>query len=210
MKKCNNFYNLIIALFSVFFLMSGCGRGLNSPESPSPGEEARLFEIPKRLISNYGNMKESETVSWYWIKPGFEIDSSRSVKLHPLKNFTSREHTESEESIQSVLKEIFRPNQKRSESGMDIGMMAAIVDLKLKKGLIERFTSSIERNPFIEIELIIIDENSQKPLLKLAHFKKAEELEQALHGLTNDLKEFFQTRISKPADKEPRKEEEME
>jgi len=195
MKKSNNYSNQLFAVCSAILLMFCCGGCVKNTVSPSSPEEARLFEEPKRLIVDYSNMKEDDTVAWYWVKPGFQIGSYRSAKLYPLKNYTQFEHVGTEERIQGVLQEIFSQSKNVSQSGTDIGIIAAIVDMKHKRGLIERLNSSIDVNPFIEIEIIIIEESSQKVLFKLTHFKKAEDLKDALNGITNDLIKFFQNRI---------------
>lgn len=195
------FKQSIPVCFAMFliFCAHGCGTAkrsdIKNDEQFEYNSEISIYELPKRLISDYSDMQEDDTVSWFWIKTGFGMNLCRTVKIYPMKNYSQTEYPWAEEKLETALKEIFNPIEGNQQGKIDIGVMAAIVEMKPKLGIIKRFFPSIDAYPNIEIEIAIFEETSKTILLKLCHFKKGKDFEEALHGIIQDLEVFFTKKI---------------
>jgi len=123
------------------------------------------------------------------------LNLCKTVKIYPLRNYGQTDYPWAEEKLETVLKEIFNPIEGNQQGKIDIGVMAAIVEMKPKLGIIKRFFPSIDAYPNIEIEIAIFEETSKTILFKLCHFKKAKDFEEALLGIIQDLEVFFSKKI---------------
>ena len=70
-------------------------------------DTAAIDEAPQLLIADYRDMKEDDTVSWVWVKPGFEIGLCRSFEIAPVINASPFAYPWAEEKIAQWLKKIF-------------------------------------------------------------------------------------------------------
>jgi hypothetical protein len=193
MKKIIEFANYSLSVFLIILLLclNGCVKNIkNKPASEKPSTPD-MFEFPGRLISDYDGMKESDTVSWVWTKKGFTMQDCKSIKVYPLKNFSHSHSALAEKKLQNTFQEIFNPSSTTQKGNVEAGITVAIVEMKPEKGWFERFSSSIDSNPYIEIEIVMFDENSETVLLKICHSKKSDDFNDALQGIIKDLEFFF-------------------
>ena len=189
MHICKHLLSICIA--AVLLFAQGCGKNIKTEEQSASRSSTDTDVLPKRLISDYKGMKENDTVSWYWLKTGFEIDRFRSVKIHPLRNYSHLNNTRAEGKLQDALKEIFGPPETSLHGSIDVEVVAAIVEMKIKPGFFNRFFPAIDDHPHIEVEIIIFEESTKTALFKLCHYKKVEDFDEVLNGIIKDLKTFF-------------------
>jgi len=180
-----------ICIAAVLLFAQGCGKNIKTEEQSTSRSATDTNVLPGRLISDYKGMKENDTVSWYWLKTGFKIDHCRSVKMYPLRNYSLLDNPRAEGKLKEALKEIFNPAETSQNGSIDVGVMAAIVEMKVKPGLFKRFFRTIDDYPFIEVEVVIFEETTKTALFKLCHYKKSEDFDEALKGIIKDLKTFF-------------------
>jgi hypothetical protein len=193
MKKFIKFahYPLSVVFIIFFLCLNGCVKGIkNKPVSEKP-TTPDMFELPHRLISDYDGMKENDTVSWIWTKKGFTMQDCKSIKVYPLKNFSHSYSLLAEKKLEKTFQEIFTPSAINKKGNIAAGIATAIVEMKPEKGFFERFSSSIDSNPYIEIEIVMFDETSKTVLLKLCHSKKSDDFNEALQGIIKDFEKFF-------------------
>lgn len=197
MKKNTNYYKYIlpVGLIVLYLCACGCTKNIDAPKKFSPPLKPGTLDLPQRLISDYEGMQEDDTVAWVWLRKGFRMEKCKNIKIHPLKNFSLFDSPTAEAEVEKSLQEIFKASKSIENGDIDVGIMAAIVDMKPHKGFLERFSSSIDSTYFIEIEIVVVEEKSKTVLLKLCHFKKAEDFNFAIKGLIQDLKIFFAKKI---------------
>ena len=152
-----------------------------------------ISEPPRRLLSTYKGMRQDDTVSWVWYKLGFSLKNCTNVKLYPLQNFSRVHHPWAEKKMTEALQELFGP--VAGGENAQIGIRAAIVDMKVKPGILKKYFPGIDDLPSIECELVIFEEKTEKPLFKLIHYKKNKEFEPAFEELLDDLKNFFKSNL---------------
>jgi len=198
MRSHRYFSTRIFSFFIVFVLLTalGCGAFRKNDKKDQPvvasRAQATSLDTPKRLINDYRGMQEDYTISWFWLKPGFDMSRCRSVSVHPLKNFSSFEVQDAETLIQETLNGLFKNAAKSGYATLDINVMAAITDIKPKEDRLSRLVPFMDDYPFIEIELVIFEETTKAVLFKLCHYKQDEDIEKAISGLIEDLKTFSQ------------------
>jgi hypothetical protein len=190
-KNINIANNLLILLATLMLCVYGCAKNTKKKHASPQLTITAGEELPKRLISDYNGMKETDHVKWIWIKPGFSMESCGTIKIYPLKNFSNTYYPSAEKKLEDALKNIFRQIETKEKGNIEVGAQAAILEMKLKKSFLERFYSSPDQSPCIEVELVLFDEASKSVLLKLCHSKKMDDFTDALHGLIEDLQSFF-------------------
>jgi hypothetical protein len=177
-------------------MVCGCSsNNVKTKQQIAEHSENNILNLPERLIADYSAMKQNDTVSWIWTKPGFSMDNCRFVKTSPLKNFTGLSHAAAVAEISNVLTNIFSL-QAAEHGNINVGVEAAIVEMKFDRGFFERFSSLIDSYPFIVIELVIFEEKSKTVLFKLCHYTKGDAFVDVLQEMTDDLKTFFAKKLS--------------
>jgi hypothetical protein len=192
--RCKQLLSICLIII-ILFCIHGCGTSKKPPVKDADQFATRATaekdKAPKRLITDYQDMQEHDRLSWYWVKTGFRMNLCQSVKMYPLKNYSQLDYPWAEAKLGKALKEILSPYKTSQAGGVDVGVMAAIVEMKAKPGLLKRFSPSIEDHPYVEVEVVIFEETSKTILFKLCHFKKGDDFKEVLQGLVNDLKAFF-------------------
>jgi len=150
-------------------------------------------ESIKTLIADYNGMKEDDTVSAFWAESGFTVHACRQIKVYPVVNYTQVEYPWAEQMLEKAVQEIFASHKGNEAARIDAGVMVAIVGVVPKLSLLKRFSPSFGDYPSIEVEMVLIEESTKKPLLKVCHAGKDEkDFKKALDVLAKDLKLFFE------------------
>ncbi len=147
-------------------------------------------EEPKLLITAYRDMRQDDTVSWVWFKPGFQLSDCRSVEILPVLNYSSFKYPWAEEKIYSGLKKIFTFENKKDTGSIDAEVTAAIIDMKPKKKFMARLTPFEEDTTSIEMQMIIVDKNSKSIVCKIAHGRRSEDFKDAVDLMIKDIEQF--------------------
>jgi hypothetical protein len=147
-------------------------------------------EAPQLLIADYRDMKEDDTVSWVWIKPGFEIGLCRSFAIAPVINASAFSYPWAEEKIAQWLKKIF--TAANSQGTLDTEVTSAIIDMRPRKKIVSRLLPFEEDFIFIEMQLVIVDRNSREILCKLIHGKRTQDFKTAVDDMMKDVGRYFE------------------
>jgi hypothetical protein len=185
---------LLLMLLSVWACLPFRSSPDNSEES-SYGEfnkrsNSSLIEKPKRLIDDYRGMQEHEKVYWQWMSPGVELRQCRTANISPLFNYSNFDYAWAEAEIERTIGKIFS-ELCDAGSSLDIGVTAAIVDMKPKRGTFKRMFFLEEEYPFIEVEIVIVETATESVLAKICHASKGKSLKEAVDRMVNDLGGFF-------------------
>lgn len=183
-------------------LIVACAGGCMFFRQPKPQDTAKSFnkykqldtsamdEAPQLLIADYRDMQEDDTVSWVWVKPGFEIGLCRSFEIAPVINASAFAYPWAEEKIAQGLKKIF--TAAKSKGTLDAEVTCAIVDMRPRKKIISRLLPFEEDFIYIEMQLVIIDRNSKELLCKLVHGKRTEDFKTAVDDMMKDVGRYFE------------------
>jgi len=169
--------------------LCACSSGPKPRPDASPSAQLSVDARPQRLISQYADMRETDTISWLWTKPGFTRAGCRSFQVHPVQNFSQVSNAEVQHAVEDVLREALANGN--GTTGVDISVTTAIVELRLEPGMIKKFFRSFSDYPYIEVEIVMHEEPSKAPLLKLCHYSKADELKTAVAAMLHDLQTFL-------------------
>jgi hypothetical protein len=134
-------------------------------------------------------MKEDDTVSWVWVKPGFEIGLCRSFEIAPVVNASPFAYPWAEDKIAQWLKKIFVP--AKGPGTLDAEVKCAIIDMRPRKKIVSRLLPFEEDFVYIEMQLVILDKNSKEILCKLIHGKRTEDFKTAVEGMMKDVEQYF-------------------
>ncbi len=193
MKKNKKFINYISCAecVLVFMLLGGCSMTTSGKYGQIQCSKEGIEKVYGRLIPDYSGMHEEDIMSRVWIKKGFSLKNNKSIRVYPVENFSCCTCPGVENILQKDLQDIFAGFGSGSSAGLDLGVRAAIVEMKSERGVFDRFSSSLDSYPRIEVEIIVFDEKTRTVLLKLRHFKINEKFGTALHAITNDFRLFF-------------------
>jgi len=150
-----------------------------------------IDEEPKQLITNYQDMKENELVSWVWVQPGFEVARCQPIEIAPVANYSAFTYPWAEERISASLQKMFGSLKNNNAGSCAVVVQAAIVDMKPQKKIISRLLPFEEDYTYIEIQIVIVDKNSQELLCKLSHGKRSENFKDAVDGMMANVATFF-------------------
>ena len=150
-----------------------------------------LDEEPKQLITNYQDMKENELVSWVWMQPGFEVARCQPIEIAPVANYSAFTYPWAEERISASLQQMFGSLKNNNAGSCAVVVQAAIVDMKPQKKIISRLLPFEEDFTYIEIQMVMVDKNSQELLCKLSHGKRSESFKDAVEGTMANVETFF-------------------
>ncbi len=149
-----------------------------------------IQQKPQRLIADYRNMLQHDTVKWVWIDQNFNPATFRPAVVQPVKNFSEVDYRSVEQRLDEAVRGLFS-TEGRAAPQRRTAVMIAIVDIVPKQGMFKRlFTSPLDR-PGVEIELVIYDEQSRAVLCKICHSRHDDDFERAFERLILDLREFF-------------------
>jgi hypothetical protein len=158
---------------------------------------ASIDEVPKQLITNFQDMKENELVSWVWMQPGFEVTRCQSIEVAPVLNYSAFTYPWAEAKILSSLQKTFSAMKKDAGGSYAVEVKSAIIDMRPQKKMISRLLPFEEDFLYMEIQLVIVDKNSQEPLCKIAHGKRSENFKEAVEGMMANVEAFFLRDVAK-------------
>jgi len=193
----DSFFKIVLAAFIV-----SCAGGCMFFRQPKRQDTAKSFnkykqmdrsaidEAPQLLIADYRDMQEDDTVSWAWVKPGFEIGLCRSFEIAPVINVSAFAYPWAEEKIAQWLKKIFAV--AKSQGTLEAEVTSAIIDMRPRKKIVSRLLPFEEDFIFIEMQLVIIDKNSREILCKLIHGKRTEDFKTAVDDMMKDVGRYFE------------------
>jgi hypothetical protein len=147
---------------------------------------------PQRLIATYADMRETDTISWLWSRPGFKKGVCRSFQVHPVQNLSQVNNPEAQRAVEEALHETLAKAKESVGGGLDISVTAAIVEMRSEPSIIKKFFRSFSDYPYIEVEIVMHEEPSKAILLKLCHYSKADEFKTVVAAMVKDLKTFFE------------------
>ena len=150
-----------------------------------------IDEEPQQLITNFQDMKENELVSWVWVQPGFEITRCQTIEIAPVKNYSAFTYPWAEEKIGSSLQKMSGSLKNNSAGSCAVEVKSAIVDMKPQKKIMSRLLPFEEDFTYIEMQLVIVDKNSQELLCKLSHGKRSENFKDAVEGMMANVETFL-------------------
>jgi len=188
-------YLIIFSLTIILTLSCGCGFFRKSKPANEKdfvqNETIQVYSTPKTLIPDYKRMKEHNIVSWLWVKPGFNLNDCGNIKILPIANYSNVKYEWAETKLGQDLDKLFS-SCKTASGTADLEISTAIIDLVPKKKI---FKTNII--PKIAVELIIFDKNTKTVCCRISHYKKADELKDALSGLVSDLKSLSDKTLRK-------------
>jgi hypothetical protein len=152
---------------------------------------ASIDEEPKQLITNFQDMKENELVSWVWMQLGFEVARCQPIEVAPVANYSAFTYPWAEERISASLQKMFGSIKNNNEGSCAVVVQAAIVDMKPQKKIISRLLPFEEDFTYIEIQMVMVEKNSQELLCKLSHGKRRESFKDAVEGTMANVETFF-------------------
>jgi len=150
-----------------------------------------IDEEPKQLITTFQDMRENELVSWVWVQPGFEVTRCQSIEVAPVLNYSAFTYPWAEQKILSSLQKTFSAMKNDTAGSCAVEVKSAIIDMRPQKKLISRLLPFEEDFMYIEIQLVIVDKNSQEPLCKIGHGKRSENFKDAVEGMMANVETFF-------------------
>jgi hypothetical protein len=150
-----------------------------------------IDEEPKQLITSFQDMKENELVSWVWVQPGFDVTRCQTIEVAPVANYSAFTYPWAEEKIASSLQKMFGSLKNNNAGSCAVEVKSAIVDMKPQKKIISRLLPFEEDYTYIEIQIVIVDKNSQEVLCKLSHGKRSENFKEAVEGMMANVETFF-------------------
>ena len=201
MKKNTKITRQLLCILTAGILLCwapACGtfnKGILNKQEQFASRQAADNESSRTLIPDYSGMKEDDMVSAFWAESGFTMHACRQIKVYPVINYTRVEYPWAEKKLEKALQEIF--TFKGNENArIDAGVIVAIVGIVPKMKLLKRFSPAFDDYPSIEVEIMIIDESTKKPLCKVCHVGRDEkDFKNALDSLVKDLKLFFEKKI---------------
>jgi hypothetical protein len=189
----------VVGICSLLLMFSGCmlfkkttgAKDNRSFDKFTKQTEVVIDEQPKQLINNFQDMKENELVSWVWMQPGFDITRCQTIDVAPVLNYSAFAYPWAEEKIGSALKKMFGSLNNSTAGTCAVEVKAAIVDMRPRKKLISRLLPFEEDYTYIEMQIVIVDKNSQELLGKLSHGKRSENFKDAVEGMMANVEAFF-------------------
>ncbi len=147
--------------------------------------------LPDRIIRDYSDMKEDETVARAWVRRGFELSSCRSITVEPVIDAAQNKNPEAVHVIEQGLQELFA-DRSGTNGTISVSVRTALLEVKTEPGRIRSWFSDIDDFAYIELELQIQDTQTGLPLLKLVHFSRDKKaLSRAMNSILEDLRIFF-------------------
>ena len=151
--------------------------------------------MPERIIDKYSDMREDETVSWYWVRRGFTLGNCRTIEIAPVTNSSQTPQPAVIKRLQQGLDDIFNDLSNKNEN-LDVIVKANVFDLKVKPGRIKGWFAGFDSMPYIELEIFITDSTTGLPLVKVIHFRRNKKsLKTAATDILGDLRQFFTTAL---------------
>lgn len=193
--------NKNIYFLAVLLLCLGAVACRSGPtEKKSAGESANAPATAdngtmQRLILDYTEMREDDIVSWVWKDAGFSPEKYGPVRMAPVLNYSGYEYPKAQKRIEKKLAEALSSRSAGLTEGAALTLTAAITGMRGKPGLLKRFSPSYEDSPSIELEIIISDTATGRPLVKLCHMARADEFDQALDKLLGDIELFLSRKM---------------
>jgi len=179
----------ICCAVAVLTCLSACSSGPKPRPDARPSARLAAEARPPRLISNYADMRETDAISWLWIKPGFTRAACRSFQVHPVQNLSQENSADVASAVEAAVREALADSN--GTAGVAVSVTTAIVELRAEPGIIKKFFRSFSDYPYIEVELVMHEEPSKAPLLKLCHYSKADEFKAVVAAMVHDLQAFL-------------------
>jgi len=178
----------------VFFVLLLCiSAAIIGCSSRSPAPAAAY--LPDRIIREFNDMHEHETVAWVWIRRGFVLESCRSITVDPLLDVSQTQDTAVSTRLENGLQDILKPRENKNGE-LSVTVRAAILNVHHKPGWLKKWFAEFDAFPYIEIELLISEQETGLPLVKIIHFRRdLKSLDTALGNLLDDLGDFFSTAL---------------
>lgn len=183
--KANTKPLFIFAFFLALLCMIPAGGCTVSPSIPA------VSYMPERIIRDFSDMREDETVARAWIRRGFTLNGCRSITIEPVVDASMNTHPRTARAIETGLNAIFK-NRSSERGSLSVSVRTALLDVKTEPGRIRKWFSDIDDFAYIELELVITDTQTGLPLLKLIHFSRdMKSLSAATKHILEDLGMFF-------------------
>ena len=109
----------------------------------------------------------------------------------PVKNHSAFTYPWAEEKIGSSLQKMSGSLKNNSAGSCAVEVKSAIVDMKPQKKIMSRLLPFEEDFTYIEMQLVIVDKNSQELLCKLSHGKRSENFKDAVEGMMANVETFL-------------------
>jgi len=166
--------------------------GFDATPKPSKTHQTgnMIFDEPVRLIKNYRVMREDETVSWSWISPGFSFAGLSDLTIQPVQNLSGVEFVMAEEAITKGLNQIFSFSGGDRKGMIHGELKSAIVEMKPRKGFAGRYVPFVDDTTYIEVEIIMLDKNTETPLCQIIHYSKEVDFQKGIDLLLKDISVF--------------------
>jgi hypothetical protein len=172
-----------LALLCFLALFTGC-----SGKSKIPNE---INYIPERLIQDYSDMQENEFVSWAWVRRGFALSNCRSITFEPVIDSSRLPNPAAVQRFEQGLQALFEVYS--NENGEhEVKIQTAVIDVKSNPGRIKKMFLDFDSDPYIEVEIMITDQATGLPLVKIIHFNRDNKsLKNAVSAILDDVKRFL-------------------
>jgi hypothetical protein len=172
---------LVLLCFLAIF--TGC-----SGKSKIPNE---IDYIPERLIHDFSDMRENEFVSRAWVRRGFTLSNCHSITFEPVIDSSRIPNPAAVKRFEQGLHALFEVyNNKKGEHTVKI--QTTVIDVKSNPGRIKKMFLDFDRDPYIEVEIMITDQATGLPLVKIIHFNRDKKsLNNAITAILDDVKRFL-------------------
>lgn len=186
---------IIFSLLLLCSIMLSCRSGPQKQKT-APIDTASITDAPaaQRLITDYSGMKEDFLVASAWIDANFTLEECADISVQPVLNFSQSDYAYAQERIAQTLDDAAAA-KKKNPAGKSVLITAAITALHGKPGFLKRFSPTYEDMPTIELEIVIVDVQSKRELVKVCHMARAKDTDQAIDLLLDDVTAFLNTRI---------------
>lgn len=174
------------AVFVCLLCVAGC--------SGTPSVTKAAY-VPAHVIRNFSEMREHEIVSWAWIRRGFMLDACSTVTVKPVIDACIVKDAATAAAVEEGLRSLL-DGRGGSPGGPAVSVRAAVVDARQKPGWFKKWFMDFDELPYVELELLIAEQDTGLPMAKVVHFRRNKEsLTTAVTDLLGDIDTFFSTAL---------------
>lgn len=122
------------------------------------------------FIPDYTGMIEGDNVNWIWSKPGLDLSKYKTVTVPMFENRSRMIDVNAQELLtDSMYQAMNRFGVRTVEKGGEITVYGCMMDYSPGSGSAEFWIGYGAGNPFIEVEIYVVDNSTGEIISKVRH-----------------------------------------
>jgi hypothetical protein len=122
------------------------------------------------FIPDYTGMIEGDDVDWIWMKPGLDLSKYKTVVVPMFENRSRMIDVNAQDLLtDNMIQAMNRFGARTVEKGGEITVYGCMVDYSPGSGSAEFWVGYGVGNPFIEVEIYVVDNSTGEIITKVRH-----------------------------------------